>query len=106
MLFFPRVCDGAFNARSQAYKTEALFLSGLPVDDDDDRYHVHRKHAFKLSNAKGNEKAKKERKEERKEAERKRAREKVSRFSRRAMVYFCAPSHFKRGWFIDKVMAA
>lgn len=83
--------SGAFNAHSRACKTETLFLSALLVDDDDDdRYHVHRKHAFKLSSAKGNERKRK--KKERKEAKRKRALEKVSRFSRRAMVYFCAPS--------------
>ncbi|TGZ37347.1 Uncharacterized protein DBV15_05654 [Temnothorax longispinosus] len=48
----------------------------------------------KLSSAKGNEKTKKERK---KKAGRKRAQEKVRRFSRRALVYFCTPSHFKGG---------
>lgn len=48
----------------------------------------------KLSSAKGNEKMKKERK---KETGRKRAQEKVRRFSRRALVYFCTPSHFKGG---------
>lgn len=70
--FFPRVCDGAFNTRSRACKTETPFLSVLldDDDDDDDRCHVYRKHAFKLSSAKGNEKAKKGKKKERRQRER------------------------------------
>jgi len=44
-----------------------------------------------------NEEEKRKNEEGKKEAGRKRAREKVRKFSRRAMVYFCTLSHFKGG---------
>lgn len=98
------VSDGAYDARSRARKTGSPFLSAVLVDNDDsDRYHVHRKHAFNgaiVCKGEWKERGKKERKKEGREErseKKKRARKKVSRFSRRAMVYFCTPSHFKGG---------
>lgn len=61
---------GAFNARSRACKTETLCFSALLDDDDDnDRYHVHRKHAFKPIECKG-EWESEERTKERRQRER------------------------------------